>query len=118
VPRLLYEGNGLNRDCLFPHQFLPFFTPSSNHACWVRINHVILLLLGYINLCHLLLGDQSSWKEGDPMGLLVDTSAASEKEQQLICAYQFFQVPMQGTAPIHDLRGYTLDDAQSALLEP
>jgi hypothetical protein len=52
------------------------------------------------------------------MGLLVDTSAASEKEQQLIRTYQFFQVPMQGTAPVHNLRGYTLDDTRSALLEP
>jgi hypothetical protein len=43
-----------------------------------------LLLLGFTNLCRQLLDEQSPWEEGEPVGLLVDTNLASEKERQLL----------------------------------
>jgi hypothetical protein len=49
APKILYEGK--EEDPLFPHQFHPFFTPSATHTRWVRIHRVILLLLGFTNLC-------------------------------------------------------------------
>jgi hypothetical protein len=110
----LYEGR--EEDPLFPHQFHPFFTPSATRARWVRIHRVILLLLGFTNLCCRLLDEQSPWEEGEPVGLLVDTNLTSEKERQLLQAYQYLQVPIEGNAPASDLQGYTLEDAQNALL--
>jgi hypothetical protein len=87
VPKLLYKGR--EEDPLFPHQFRPFFTPSATRARWVWIHRVILLLLGFTNLCRRLLDKQSPWEEGEPVGLLVDTNLASEKERQLLRAYQY-----------------------------
>jgi hypothetical protein len=65
-----------------------------------------------------LLGDQSSWKEGNPIGLLADANPVDKKVQQLLCAYQFLQVPIEGSTPALDLQDYTLDNAWNALLGP
>jgi hypothetical protein len=73
-------------------------------------------LLGFTNLCRRLLDEQSPWEEGEPVGLLVDTNLASKKERQLLRAYQYLRVPIEGNAPASDLQGYTLEDAQNALL--
>jgi hypothetical protein len=86
VPKL-YEGRGYESDRYFPHQFRPFFTPSANRACWVQIHHVILLLSGYINLCHRLLGDLLGWREGSPIGIHVDTNLIDEEGLRLLHAY-------------------------------
>jgi hypothetical protein len=75
-----------------------------------------LLLLGFTNLCRQLLDEQSPWEEGEPVGLLVDTNLASEKEQQLLRAYQYLRVPIEGNVPASDLQGYTLEDTQNVLL--
>jgi hypothetical protein len=48
--------------------------------------------------------------------LLVNTNLASEKERQLLRAYQYLQVPIEGNVPASDLQGYTLKDVQNALL--
>jgi hypothetical protein len=114
APKILYEGR--EEDPLFPHQFRPFFTPSAIRAQWVRIHCVILLLLGFTSLCHRLLDEQSPWEEGEPVELLVNTNLASEKERQLLQVYQYLRVPIEGNVPASDLQGYTLEDAQNALL--
>jgi hypothetical protein len=116
APKLLYESRGYNSNCYFPHQFQPFFTLSANRACWVQIHHVILLLSGYINLCHWLLGDSLGWREGSPIGICVDANLVNEEGLRLLCVYRFLQVLIEGDVPPQDPQEYTLEDARNALL--
>jgi hypothetical protein len=55
---------------LFKFQFQPWFDLEAHQARWCRIERIIGLLEGYINVGHLLLNpEQRAWHLGDPVGI-------------------------------------------------
>lgn len=116
VPQLLKNPKDQHP---FSYQFQKKFSPSAICARWVWIARVIGLLHGYINLCHQLVGDQSSWYMGEPVGLLSTCPLfhLNESDRTIVQAYQFLGLSLAGGPHAHsDLTRYMPTDARCVLL--
>lgn len=113
VPKLLYQSND---DRPFPYQFQHFFDPHVLRIRWTRIGRNIVILNAYTNLCLQIKSDGASWDKGMLVGLMMDVAPLSEKDIELLQAFQFLGVPIHSVANFGMLEGYSLEDAHNALL--
>jgi hypothetical protein len=114
VPRLRY--NISSDDPPFVFQLLPFFSPTALRIRWCRIGRVIALLEGYINLCTRLLRPNADWARGKPVGIRVDSALVHDGDKRLAKAYRFLSTPFTLPLDLADDEGYSLENAQDALL--
>lgn len=115
VPRLRYCSSAEEP---LEFQFQPWFDLEASYARWRRIERVIGLLEGYVNLCHLISNFETpEWHEGEPVGVHINPNDIDDQDRELAIAYAFLRVPINCPESWTIPGKYTLRNAQATLLE-
>ena len=115
IPCLCYHNSP--DDPFFEYQFQIWFEPEAHYGRWHRTEHTAGLLDGYTNVCHLLLEPaKNEWACSEPIGNNFDPSKADDQDRELATAYAFLKAPIELPSTWMIPQGYSLRDAQAALL--